>query len=249
MGVEHTAGGRWFAVRQVVLVVGAVVAYFGVRGVTEGDVGTAERNAATLVDVERAIGIDVELGLQALVAGSDALTTLANWVYIWLHWPVLILTLWWLLRRSRSFYLWLRDAMLVSGTIGLVIFATLPVAPPRLFDTAYVDTVTLRSYSYRVLQPPMFVNLYAAVPSLHFGWNLLVGIVWFSRARAGWARVAAVVMPVAMGFAVVATGNHWVLDVVIGAAVALVGGVFSWYRSCRRHRHCVAPPVPTAPPS
>lgn len=226
--------GRWFALRQVGIVAGAIVSYFGVRGLTEGDVATAERNAEALVDVEQAIGLDVELGLQAVFAGSALLVTLVNWVYIWLHWPVLIGTLWWLLRRSRGDYLWLRDAMLLSGAIGLVIFAVLPVAPPRLLDAAYVDTVTVRSISYRVLQPPMFVNLYAAVPSLHFGWNLLVGLLWFVRSRRPLGRVIGVLMPLSMGLAVIATGNHWVLDVVIGGLVALLGGLVSRRRMHRR---------------
>jgi PAP2 superfamily len=97
------------------------------------------------------------------------------------------------------------------------------VAPPRLFDPVFVDTVTERSYSYRVLQPPAFVNRYAAVPSLHFGWNLLVAIAWFRIGRTRAWRVAAIAMPAAMAWAVVATANHWVFDVAAGAVVALSG--------------------------
>ncbi len=61
------------------------------------------------------------------------------------------------------------------------------------------------------------------MPSLHFGWNLLVGIVLFGTTRSRVVRAFAVVMPLAMAASVVATANHWVLDVVIGAAVVLVG--------------------------
>ncbi|MEY2959178.1 MAG: hypothetical protein RLZZ01_1746 [Actinomycetota bacterium] len=243
--------GRWFALKQIGIAAGAIVAYFGVRGLTAGDVATAERNAEALVTVERSLGVDVELGLQTVFAGSAVLATLVNWVYIWLHWPVIIGSLWWLLRRSLRDYLWLRDAMLISGSIGLVIFALLPVAPPRLFDATYVDTVTVRSVSYRVLQPPMFVNLYAAVPSLHFGWNLLVGIVWFARASNRVGRAIGVLMPLSMGLAVIATGNHWVLDVVIGGIVALLGGAVGRHRMRRRMRDQsgVVTPTTTKSPS
>jgi len=132
-------------------------------------------------------------------------------------------TLIWLVRSNRSEYVKLRNAMIVSGLIGLVIFTTFPVAPPRLFSPDFVDTVTQRSYSYRMLQPPAFVNRYAAMPSLHFGWNVLVGIAWYRTARSRAMKVAAVLMPAAMAWAVVATANHWVLDVIIGGTVALIG--------------------------
>ena len=149
--------------------------------------------------------------------------TLANWIYIWGHWPVIIVTMTWLAWQHRDVFLRLRNGMLVSGGIGLVIFATYPVAPPRLADQGLVDTVTRSSESYRVLQPPEFVNQYAAMPSLHSGWDLLIGIAIFTAATTTWLRIVGVVLPIAMMFAVVATANHFVLDVVAGVLLALVG--------------------------
>ena len=222
-----------FVLRQIVIVAGAVIAYFGVRGLTEGSVATAERNAQFVLDVERSLGIAVEHQLQRALIASDSVVTLANWVYIWMHWPVLIGTLIWLIVVDRDEYIALRNAMIISGLIGLVIFATFPVAPPRLYSPEFVDTVTERSHSYRVLQPPGFVNAYAAVPSLHFGWNLLVGIAWFRVGRSRWWRVAAVLMPAAMAWAVVATANHYVLDVVLGGLIALCGVVLERFRRQR----------------
>jgi hypothetical protein len=212
-----------FAAWQVAIVVAAIVAYFGVRGLTEGDPVSASRNADRVLEVERALGIAVEQQLQDALAVGDWSATLANWVYIWVHWPVLIGTLIWLVAVKRPAYVELRNAMILSGLIGLVMFATFPVAPPRLYSPEFVDTVTERSYSYRMLQPPAFVNKYAAMPSLHFGWNLLVAITWYRVARSPRMKVAAFLMPAAMAWAVVATANHWVLDVFIGGAVALTG--------------------------
>ena len=139
--------------------------------------------------------------------------TLANWVYIYGHWPVIIMTLAWLFVRAPAEYL-LRNAMFISGAIGLVIFVLFPVAPPRLGVLEIVDTVTQRSNSYRTLQPPGLINRYAAMPSLHFGWNLLVGDHGLARvAPAGGCAPCAVVMVAAMGLAVVVTANHYVVDV------------------------------------
>lgn len=225
--------GRWFAVRQICIALGAAFAYFAVRGLTEGAVATADRNARALLDLERVMGLDLELGLQEIVRSSSTLTTLMNWVYIWLHWPVLIATLAWLLRTDRAGYLFLRNSMMVSGAIGLVIFATFPMTPPRLLDADFLDTVTEYSHSYRVLQPPMFMDRYAAFPSLHFGWNLLAGIAWARHARGRFGRWSSIAMPVAMAIAVVGTANHWVLDVVGGAVVALTGHVAAEWWSRR----------------
>jgi hypothetical protein len=113
--------------------------------------------------------------------------------------------------------------MLVSGIIGVCIFVLFPVAPPRLAELGLVDTVTLHSHAYRVLQPPTFVNQYAAVPSLHVGWNLLIGIFIYRCASRPAVRALGILSPVAMTAAVVLTANHYLVDAVLGAVVALTG--------------------------
>ncbi len=159
------------------------------------------------------------------------MSSLANWVYIWGHRPLIIPSLIWLYTRRRVHCFWLRDAMVISGALGLLVFAGFPVSPPRLTDGAVIDTVTEWSHAYRVLQPPGFVNRYAALPSLHAGWNMILGVVMFRSVRSVTARVFAVVAPVAMSVAVVATANHYVIDVVVGYAFALCGLALS----ARRH--------------
>lgn len=242
--LQPAAGGRAAdlaaLVTQVALLVGAALLYFGVRGLTEGSEATAVLHGEAVLRIERAIGVDVEASAQGLVLDHRPLVTVANWVYIWGHWPVIAVTLLWLYRRRRHDYLLLTRAMFVSGAIGLVIFAAYPVAPPRLMPgDVWVDTVTELSTSYRVLQPPSLVNKYAALPSLHVGWNLLVGIVVHRTARAGALRVAAVASPVLMVLAVVLTGNHYVLDAALGALLALVGLAVA-QRSLGRGRTAVA---------
>jgi len=212
-----------FVGRQVLLVGMAVFSYFWVRGQTEGGVVEAKRNAEQILAFERHIGLNLEYGLQNAVQQHELLVDLANWIYIWAHWPLVIASLVWLAVTRREEFEELRNALFFSGAIGLVIYVSYAAAPPRLFDPSYVDTVTDRSSSYRVLQPPGLVNRYAAMPSLHFGWNLLVGMYWHRLANGLALSIAGRVMPVAMGFAVVATANHWTLDVVVGGAVALSG--------------------------
>jgi hypothetical protein len=224
-------------VGQFVLLAGAALLYFGVRGLTQGNRAAAVAHGFGLLRFERALGLDVESTAQAWLLHERTLVTLANWVYIWGHWPVIVGTLVWLHRRHRADYLLLRNAMFVSGAIGLVVFAAFPVAPPRLLAAGLVDTVTELSNSYRVLQPPALVNKYAALPSLHVGWNLLVGIVVFRATRRRVVRLLAVLSPLSMAAAVVLTANHYVLDGLAGMVVALVGLAVS-ARLAARHRRC-----------
>ncbi|MEL6984061.1 MAG: phosphatase PAP2 family protein [Actinomycetota bacterium] len=200
------------------------------RFVTQGDVATAHRNARRLLEFQQAIGLDFELGVQALFLDDHAIITMANWIYIWGYWPVLAFTLIYFGARHRDAYMELRNAMFISGAIGLVIFATYAVAPPRLFSSAYIDTVTEHSFFYRVAQPPSLANKYAAVPSFHFGWILLVAIGWYRVFRGSALRWLSMAMPIGMAFAVVVTANHWILDVLAGGLVSGAGLLLERYR-------------------
>jgi hypothetical protein len=205
------------------LVTAAMLVYFGIRNLTVGSREDALGNAENILEAEDALGIAWEDTIQASIVGSDTLVTLANWVYIWGHWPVILSAAIALYIVRRDSYFLLRNALFVSGAIGFVMFALVPVAPPRLLDLGLVDTVTEQSNAYRALQPPGLTNQYAALPSLHLGWNLAVGIVLLLTTAHLAVRAFALVSPLAMGFAVVATANHFLLDVVAGALVVLVG--------------------------
>ena len=209
--------------RELLLVAAGFLVYFGVRAVTQGSHAEAVENARTLVSVERALGIYSEPSIQAAITGYQWLVTLVNWVYIWGHWPLIVAVAAWLYTRHPEAFRRTRTAFFVSGAIGMVFFILFPVAPPRLVDTGFMDTVARYSHAYRALQPPSVVNRYAAFPSLHFGWDLLIGLALVTNARSLAARGLGVAMPVAMAIAVVLTANHWIIDVIAGGAIALVG--------------------------
>jgi membrane-associated phospholipid phosphatase len=233
------AAHRWampWVAGQVLLVAAGVGAYFRIRGLTEASVGLAREHADHLIDLERALNLNVEPQVQHAVVSSEVVETVANWIYIWGHWPVLIATMVWLVWRHRPAFHRLRDAMLVSGGLGMIVFVRFPVAPPRLMGSSYIDTITESSSAYRYLQPPAFVNQYAAMPSLHVGWDLLAGMAIFSATSYLALRVVACVMPALMAWAVIATGNHYVLDVVAGVILALVGHAVALALERRRAR-------------
>jgi hypothetical protein len=209
--------------RELALVAAGFLVYFGVRAVTQGSHAAAVQNAGTLVSFERSLGIYRELSLQAAITSHQWLVTLVNWVYIWGHWPLIAAVAVWLFTRHPDEFRVTRTAFFVSGAIGMLFFVLFPVAPPRLVNGDFMDTVTRYSQAYRALQPPSLVNRYAAFPSLHFGWDLLIGIALVTNARSRAGRALGVAMPVAMGIAVVLTGNHWIIDVAAGAAISLFG--------------------------
>ncbi|HEX7186834.1 MAG TPA: phosphatase PAP2 family protein [Actinomycetes bacterium] len=206
---------------EVGLVVAGVLVYFGVRGLTAASPAAAVANSETVVGFERRLGLDIETAVQDLLLGWEPFVVAMNWVYIWGHWPVISAVLVWLFLTRQPAYREVRAVLLLSGAVGLLVFAGFPVAPPRLADPTVVDTVTEHSQSYRVLQPAALVNKYAAMPSLHVGWDLLMGIAIVSNARAVAVRAVGFVLPAVMVVAVVATGNHYLVDAVAGVALVL----------------------------
>lgn len=207
---------------QFVLVGIAAVLYFFVRMITGGSEADAYANAQDLLHFEESIGVAWEFTAQQWVLGNRAVVTFFNWVYIWLHWPVIVGALVWLYCNNRSQYLFFRNALFVSGAIGLVFFVSFPLAPPRFLD-GFTDTVSTLSTSYQYLQPPGIVNKYAAMPSLHVGWNILAGVAVFRAVKVGPLRAMSVISPLLMTLAVVFTANHYVIDAVMGAVVAGIG--------------------------
>jgi hypothetical protein len=218
----RTSSQRFVA--ELLLLLPAILLYFIVRGLVDARAGDAINNAYKVVNLERRLGIFVELDLQEIVLQSATIQTIVNWIYIWMHWPVVIITIIWLItQRPRARYGVYLNAFLLSAAIGMVIFALFPVAPPRLVPSLGLeDTVTRHSHSYRVLQPPGLTNPFAAMPSLHFGWNLLVGIAIVREARHPLARAFGVVMPAMMFSAIVLTANHYILDGLVGGTLTTV---------------------------
>jgi hypothetical protein len=216
-------GHRYYPVaRELAVAAFAALAYFGIRNLTAGAMDEAFSNAAGIADLEERIRLDWEQALQGASRDQQPFVSIFNWIYIWGHWPVIAVTAIALFRARHDRYVLLRNTIFLSGAIGFLFFALFPVAPPRLADPALVDTVTLHSDAYRALQPPGLTNQYAAFPSLHFGWNLLVGIVLWGTTTHALVRAFAVASPVAMAAAVIVTANHYVLDVVGGLLVVLV---------------------------
>lgn len=208
------------------MVVAAFLVYYTIRAAVVSQAGTALINAYEIIELERALGMYWELEMQSWILEWELLIRAMNWVYFWGHMPVIIPFAIWLWVRHRPTYILARNAFLAAGFIAVIMYAMYPLAPPRLVPfEGYVDTMALYNQaSYQAQETRAFVNPFAAMPSLHFGWAMLLGgaVAWVGR-RNPVATVFGIAWPTAMFFTIVLTGNHFILDAVAGAIVSLIG--------------------------
>jgi len=212
-------------VHEAVVVVLAFLVYFSIRAAVVSRADEALDNAYEIIRIEQQLGLYHELSMQAWILDSRAAIRLSNWVYFWGHMPLVIAFAVWLYFQHRHTYRLVRNAFLASGAIAIVVYATYPLAPPRLLPTeGFVDTMALFDrVSYNAQETQAFVNPYAAMPSLHFGWSMLLGGAVAIVGRRPALAAFGIGWPIAMFLSIVVTGNHFILDAVAGAAVALAG--------------------------
>jgi hypothetical protein len=218
-GVYREAG-------ELALVALAFLLYFVVRANVIDRPDVALDNARQLVEWEKALGIHAEAGWQNSILDQRLLVRFLNFVYFWLDFPLIAALGLWMYFRRRPSYTFSRDAILFSGALALIAYNLFPVAPPRLLpETGLLDTLQIyNNASYQAQSTEFFVNPYAAMPSLHVGWAVLVAI-GVTRALPGNRLVLlfAIAHVVAQSSSTVFTGNHYFLDWA-GGLVAAVGG-------------------------
>jgi hypothetical protein len=211
--------------REVGIFAAALLVYQVSRALVIGDAPTAFKNAWDIVMWEKGAGLFWETGIQGRVLESTALTTALNHVYLYAHWTVTPLVFVWLYRSRADWYPFVRNGFLAANAIAVTFFVAYPVAPPRLLTGAGVVD-TLNVYSDIDLHGGRLAgwfNPYAAVPSMHFGYALMIGVVGFVLVRVWWVRVAALGYPVLVFLTITATGNHFILDSAIGGLVMVAG--------------------------
>ena len=215
LGPSRWRGG----LREIAIILSVYGAYWLTRGSLPHREVTAGQNALELIDLEDRLGFFCELDIQSWFLSHPVLVDLANAVYTYFYYPVIILFALWVYNRHREKYAMLRNVFLVSAALGFLCFAFYPVTPPRLLPQfGFVDTMAqYGSVDYGSSFFRTIANPYAAMPSLHFGWVLLVGIGTIYASRVIFMRMLGVLVPLAMLVAIVATGNHFIIDAVGGA--------------------------------
>ncbi len=229
-GSQHVLFG---AALELVLAASVFVVYRGGRLVTSDSVAVATQNAERVLDAQRWLTGTLEQNVQRWMLDIPGAIEALNHYYVFVHFPATTLFLVWAFARHRDRYAAVRNWFVVVTLAAMVIHVVFPLAPPRMLD-GYVDT--LREYGPNIYpEDPSrsLANQFAAMPSLHFGWALMVaiGIIRFTtgRRRSWWLAHPALTL-----LAIVATGNHYLLDAAVAAALAAIVGLFVLPRSNRR---------------
>jgi hypothetical protein len=227
--VRFLPHGPLDVVWQVALFAFAYYGYRITRGWIDDPQGAAVafQNARHLIHIEQGLGIFVEPSVQAWADTKPAIIDFASWMYINAQTSMTVGALAFLyLFHNRSFY-FVRNMFLVAFGLALVGYALLPTAPPRFFpEWGFVDTVSdFVGVNHDSVTVDSLFNPYAAVPSMHIAFSLMIGLPLSRLCRHRVARIAWGIYPLVVLFVIVATGNHFFSDAFLGAATAGVGAL------------------------
>src|SRR6478752_5039425 len=210
---------------QVGIFLLAYLVYSMARWVAVGSVPSATAHAHWIVHLERATSTNIEASVQHALTGTFVLWIL-NHLYLAAQLIVVPGALYVLYRKSQPAYERLRNTILATWLISIPVYALYPVAPPRLAGIGMVDTITTETgFSMSSKLTTSFYNELAAVPSLHVGFAVAVGVAVAAAVRNPVAKFVALLWGPTIGLAVVATGNHFVFDIAAGLVASALGYV------------------------
>jgi len=198
--------------------------YEVVRGAGDVSLSVARDHTSDIVALERVFHVFNERTVQEWSRGVPFLPALLGLAYMTLHFGATALAVRWVYRERREAFPLVRTTLIASTAIALAGYVLYPAAPPRLAGLGFADTVTKQTglnLSSDMLGS--FYNPLAAVPSLHVGYALIVGVVVFKLAHRRWVRLLGAAYPAFMLFDVVATGNHFWFDAAAGIATVATG--------------------------
>ncbi|MET7773260.1 phosphatase PAP2 family protein [Nocardia sp. NPDC005366] len=210
------------AVRQLLLITVLYLGYRTGRMITADDSVHALDNAHDIVGVEHRLGLSGETAVQAMFIDHDWLAVPANFYYATAHFTVAVGVLLWLWVFRPEHYRWTRNLMVVLTGAALVVHVLIPLAPPRMLpEYGFIDLAAVHGQSvYGPVESGGMSNQFAAMPSLHVGWALLLAFAMVAATRGRW-RWLLLAHPVLTLLVVVGTGNHYWLDAIV--AITLLG--------------------------
>jgi membrane-associated phospholipid phosphatase len=203
---------------QLSIWLGFYFTYLVVRHLTDRDPAKAVVNGLRVISFEQRLSHHLfELTVERITDSSSTLLTATAWTYWNSEFTVIGLALLWVYLRRHEAFSRFRNTILLANLVGLIGFWLMPTAPPWMFpDKGFVAGV---NHSSALLQT--FGNSYAAMPSLHAADALIVAFFLVTTSRTVWAKALWTLWPLWVWFSVVATANHFVLDVVAGIIVAV----------------------------
>ena len=205
---------------ELTMVLGLYAVYEATRGLVAGDAHVALLHAQEVISFERSLHVFVEAPVQHAVLAVPGLIGTLGFAYLTLHLSLTGGLLFWLHRRRPAAYPLVRTTLLFATALAVVGYVVFPTAPPRLSGVGIVDTVSSGHVDLNKGLVSSLYNPYAAVPSLHVGYALIVGASLARYAPHPITRLAGLAYPPFVLLVIVATGNHFLIDAAAGAAVA-----------------------------
>jgi membrane-associated phospholipid phosphatase len=243
MSAAVAAGRRYLPrgyvdlLRQAAIWFGFLFAYQFARGIADRNPATAFVNGWRVLDLEQRITHHVfELTLQQVADSSAVLKDLVAWTYWNSEFTVVGLALLWIYLRRNERFTRFRNTILLANVVGLIGYIVLPTAPPRMFPSlGFLDTLdSFGGLNHGSGIVSVAANPYAAMPSLHAADALIVGVVLASAARRPLTKALWLLWPAWVWFAVMATANHFWLDVVAGVALGALAMALVYRDTARR---------------
>lgn len=219
--IRRLAGNVGSGRRELAIILTALGAYNLVRMLPWVTIARGIRNGARIDALERRLGIDVEQRAQDFVLRHRLGLPLWNVVYLGSQLVVMPMTLALVHRYRHDAWPSVRNLALIAWSGGLAWYAAQPTAPPRMVSDTAVDTVSETLLDLDSSFVRLTYNPVAAMPSMHVGMASLASFSLIRVCRSRWTTVLGVLYPAVVTVAVVVTGNHYVLDVVGGVAVAV----------------------------
>lgn len=233
--------------RQIGLLILVDMAYETVRGMADGQRAVAFANGWRIIDFERATHTFFEPGFQAFFLRFAWLTDFANQVYMNSQFAVVIAFFFWLYMFRNDSYYFVRNMFIVSMGLALIGYSLYPTAPPRLYpELGFVDTINdYSSVNHDSALAKAFINPYAAVPSMHCAFALMVGLSAAKLSRHWYTRALWTMWPALVIWVVIVTGNHYWIDAALGAMVAAIAALTARQLArARPHAWAWQPSVP-----
>lgn len=213
--------------RQLGILIVVDLAYETVRGLADGQRAVAIVHGQQVIDFERSTHTLFEPSLQAFFLQAHWLVDFANQVYLNSQFSITLGFLVWLyLFRNESYY-FVRNMFVVSMGLALVGYTLYPTAPPRMFpEHGFVDTIVdFSNVNHDSALAKIFINPYAAVPSMHCAFAVMIGYTGAIVCRNRFAKAFWVAWPLLVAWVVIVTGNHYWVDVGLGWMVAATSAV------------------------
>ena len=190
-----------------------------------------------ILSLERTLHLDPELTLDRWLASHHTLGLIVADYYDNAHFVVTLGLLGWLWWRRADIYRPLRNSLVLVNVLAFIVFWRFPVAPPRMLVSLGFSDVVANTHAFGSWHTGALAsqaNQLAAMPSLHIAWAVWCTLVVWQLSRRLWVRAVAVLYPFLTAFAVLATGNHYLLDIVGGLVVIAVARGLVWLAMHRR---------------